>query len=46
MHHLLYDSLANAGVLGLGARETLSFTPLESRYAELDAPNRLYRRVA
>ena len=46
VHHLLYDSLANAGVLGLGARETLSFTPLESRYAELDAPNRLYRRVA
>lgn len=45
VHHLLYDSLANFGVLGLGARETLSLTPLEDRYAELDAPHRLYRRV-
>jgi chemotaxis protein methyltransferase CheR len=46
VHHLLYNSLANFGVLGLGARETLSLTPLEDRYAELDAPHRLYRRVA
>jgi chemotaxis protein methyltransferase CheR len=46
VHHLLYDSLANFGVLGLGARETLSLTPVEDRYEELDAPHRLYRRVA
>jgi chemotaxis protein methyltransferase CheR len=46
VHHLLYDSLANCGVIGLGSRETLSFTPLEDRYEELDAPHRLYRRVA
>jgi len=45
VHRLLYDSLVNFGVLGLGAKETLSLTPLENRYAELDAPHRLYRRV-
>jgi chemotaxis protein methyltransferase CheR len=45
VHHLLYDSLANFGVIGLGAKETLSLTPLEDRYEELDAPQRLYRRV-
>ena len=46
VHRLLYDSLANFGVLGLGAKETLSLTPLESCYADLDAAHRLYRRVA
>jgi chemotaxis protein methyltransferase CheR len=45
VHRLLYDSLANFGILGLGAKETLSFTPLEDRYEELVAPHRLYRRV-
>ena len=45
VHHVLYDSLANFGMLGLGAKETLSFTPLESRYEALDASHRLYRRV-
>jgi chemotaxis protein methyltransferase CheR len=46
VHRLLYDSLANFGVLGLGAKETLSLTPLVDRYEELDALHRLYRRVA
>jgi chemotaxis protein methyltransferase CheR len=45
VHRLLYDSLANFGVLGLGAKETLSFTALEDRYEQLVAPHRLYRRV-
>ena len=45
VHHVLYDSLANFGMLGLGAKETLSFTPLEGKYEALDAPHRLYRRV-
>ncbi len=45
VHQVLYDSLANFGVLGLGARETLLLTPLQDRYEELNAPHRLYRRV-
>ena len=46
VHRLLYDSLANFGVLGLGAREALSLTPLRDRYEALAGPHRLYRRVA
>jgi chemotaxis protein methyltransferase CheR len=45
VHRLFYDSLANFGVLGLGAREVLSLTPLRDRYEELEGPHRLYRRV-
>jgi chemotaxis protein methyltransferase CheR len=45
VHRLLYDSLANFGVLGLGAREVLSLTPLRDRYEALGVPHRLYRRV-
>jgi len=45
VHRLLYDSLANFGVLGLGAREALSLTPVRDRYAPLGVPHRLYRRV-
>ena len=45
VHRLLYDSLANFGLLGLGAKESLTLTPLEDRYEALDAPHRLYRRV-
>jgi chemotaxis protein methyltransferase CheR len=45
VHRLLYDSLANFGVLGVGAKETLSLTPLEDHYEQLVAPHRLYRRV-
>lgn len=45
VHHLLYDSLAHFGVLGLGSKEMLSLTPLRDRYEELDAPHRLYRRM-
>ena len=45
VHRVLYDSLGRFGVLGLGSKETLSLTPLENRYTELDAPHRLYRRA-
>jgi len=45
VHHVLYDSLAHFGVLGLGAKEMLSLMPLRDRYEELDAPHRLYRRM-
>jgi chemotaxis protein methyltransferase CheR len=43
----LFDaSLCPLGVLGLGRRETLSFTPVAERFAPLDAGERLYRKVA
>jgi len=46
VHQLLHDSLVMFGVLGLGAKETLKFTPHEHAYEEIEAAARLYRRVA
>jgi len=46
VHRLFYDSLARFGVLGLGQKETMRFTDLEDRYEELDAREKLYRRIA
>jgi chemotaxis protein methyltransferase CheR len=45
VHDLLYDSLAPLGVLGLGSRETLSFTAHSDAYEQLDDVERLYRKV-
>jgi chemotaxis protein methyltransferase CheR len=45
VHHLLYESLTPFGVLGLGSRETLSFTEHEEAYQQLDEVERLYRKV-
>ena len=45
VHQLLYESLATLGILGLGAKESLPFTPRENDYEPLDAEWKLYRRV-
>jgi chemotaxis protein methyltransferase CheR len=45
VHHLLYDSLAPFGVLGLGSRETLEFSGHRDAYEQLDDTQRLYRKV-
>ena len=44
VHWLLHDSLVRKGVLALGSKESLRFTPVEDRYAELDRTWRIYRR--
>jgi chemotaxis protein methyltransferase CheR len=44
VHEMVYGSLALDGVLGLGARESLRFSPHENCYEALGA-ERLYRRV-
>jgi chemotaxis protein methyltransferase CheR len=46
VHQLFHESLTRFGVLGLGQKETLRFTDLEDRYEELDAREKLYRRVS
>jgi chemotaxis protein methyltransferase CheR len=46
VHGLLLDSLNQFGVLALGERESLRFTPVEHSYEEIDHPARLYRKVA
>ncbi|MCU1448372.1 MAG: chemotaxis protein CheR [Acidimicrobiales bacterium] len=45
VHNLLYESLAPFGVLGLGSKETLSFTDHSDAYEQLDDVERLYRKV-
>jgi len=45
VHNLLHDSLVMFGVLGLGAKETLKFSPHEQSYEEIDHASRLYRRI-
>ncbi len=42
---LFDDSLANFGVLALGHKESIRFTELAERYEELDANERLFRKV-
>lgn len=45
VHELLFDSLATFGVLALGSKESLKFSPFEPCYEVLDASTKLYRKV-
>jgi chemotaxis protein methyltransferase CheR len=45
VHRLFYESLVTFGVLALGAKESIKFSPLEDRYEELDANERLFKKV-
>jgi chemotaxis protein methyltransferase CheR len=45
VHKLLYESLSNFGVLGLGRQESLKFSPQEHHYEALDKREKLYRRI-
>ena len=46
VHHLLHDSLVMFGILGLGSKETMKFSPYEHAYQQIDDTSRLYRRIA
>lgn len=45
VYSLLHESLALFGVLGLGSRETLAFSPYEVSYEAINGQERLYRRI-
>jgi chemotaxis protein methyltransferase CheR len=45
VHGLFYESLEQFGVLALGHKESLAFTPFAGRYEELDLAERLYRKI-
>jgi chemotaxis protein methyltransferase CheR len=45
VHRLFYDSLVNFGILALGIRESMRFTPYADRYEPLVESLGLYRRV-
>jgi chemotaxis protein methyltransferase CheR len=46
VYNLLHQSLVTFGVLGLGTKETMKFSPHESAYEEINTNARLYRRMA
>ncbi len=45
VHRLVYESLSAFGILGLGDKESLRFTPHESRYEPVAGREKLYRRA-
>jgi chemotaxis protein methyltransferase CheR len=45
VHTLFYESLSMFGVLALGQKETIRFSPHEDAFEELDAAEKLYRKV-
>jgi chemotaxis protein methyltransferase CheR len=45
VHDLFFESLARFGILGLGRKEAITFTPHADDYEPLDADERIYRRV-
>jgi chemotaxis protein methyltransferase CheR len=45
VHRLFYDSLERFGILALGHKESIRFSGLEEAYDELDASQKLYRKV-
>ena len=45
VHNLLYESLAMFGILGLGSKENIQFTPHERDYEQMASGYKLYRRI-
>ena len=45
VHDLLFQSLSMFGVLGIGSKETLQFTPHEKDYEQLGVGSKIYRRI-
>jgi chemotaxis protein methyltransferase CheR len=45
VHRLFYESLAMFGVLALGQKETIRFSPFETCFEDLEPEERLYKKV-
>jgi chemotaxis protein methyltransferase CheR len=45
VHHLLHESLIPFGILCLGRKESLRFTPHEKGYEALASDEKIYRRI-
>ena len=45
VHGLFYDSLAQFGVLVLGSKESLRFSPFEDKYEQINGPEKIFRKV-
>lgn len=45
VHELFYESLSISGILGLGNKETISFTKRAENYREIEGKEKLYQKV-
>ncbi len=45
VHGLFYDSLATFGILVLGSKESLRFSPYEDSYEQINGPEKIFRKV-
>jgi len=45
VHRLFYESLAMFGVLSLGSKESLRFSPFEECYEQINGPEKIYRKA-
>lgn len=45
VHNLFYESLVLSGFLGLGNKESIAFTSQTANYEEMDANEKLYRKI-
>jgi chemotaxis protein methyltransferase CheR len=45
VHGLFYDSLAMFGILVLGSKESLRFSPYEESYEQINGPEKIFRKV-
>ncbi|MEJ7758822.1 MAG: protein-glutamate O-methyltransferase CheR [Gemmatimonadaceae bacterium] len=45
VHRLFYESLAMFGILAVGNRESLRFSPHEDRYEQINGPDKIYRKA-
>ena len=45
VHQLFFENLVTFGVLGLGHKESIRFSPHDESYEELDAREKLYRKI-
>jgi chemotaxis protein methyltransferase CheR len=45
VHELFYESLATFGILALGSKESLRFSPYEDFYEQINGPEKIYRKV-
>ncbi len=46
VHRLFYESLDTFGILVLGHKESLAFSPFADKYEALDEAERIYRKIA
>ena len=45
VHRLFYESLAKFGIMAVGSKESLRFSPHEDQYEQIKGPEKIYRKA-